>query len=38
MSLNAYVVTQTHLPEKAVSNTLQLLQEDASIPFYLQVS
>ena len=33
MSLSAYVVTQTHLPEKAVANTLHLLQEDASIPF-----
>ena len=33
MSLKAYVVSQTHLPEKAVANTLQLLKEDASIPF-----
>lgn len=33
MSPNAYVVSQTRLSEKAVANTLQLLQEDASIPF-----
>ncbi|MGB7785170.1 MAG: Tex family protein [Salinimicrobium sp.] len=33
MSLHSFVVSQTQLPEKAVANTLQLLSEDASIPF-----
>ena len=33
MSLSSYIVSNTQLPQKAIAKTLQLLEEDASIPF-----
>ncbi len=33
MSLSSYIVSKTQLPQKAIAKTLQLLEEDASIPF-----
>src|SRR5690606_36496686 len=33
MSLISYITSQTNLPEISVKNTVELLNEDASIPF-----
>src|SRR5690606_17504141 len=33
MSLISYIISQTKLPEQSVKNTVELLNEDATIPF-----
>lgn len=33
MSLISYIISQTKLPERSVKNTVELLNEDATIPF-----
>ena len=33
MQLTTYITKQTNLPLKSIENTLQLLQEDCTIPF-----
>ena len=33
MTTTEYIISRTNLPKKGVSNTLQLLKEDATIPF-----